>query len=46
MKKLNEQELENVKGGFGFWSGMAFVAGITFLSGVISGYVNPKKCAK
>lgn len=45
MKELNYNELCSVKGGGGgALLGFAIVAGITFLIGVIDGYVRPLKC--
>lgn len=45
MKKVEDNELKNIQGG-GFSWGIAagIVAGITFIIGVIDGYVNPVKC--
>lgn len=45
MKKINDNELEKVQGG-GFSWGIAagVVAAITFIVGVIDGYINPAKC--
>lgn len=45
MKKLNEQELKQINGGaihFGVVAGI--FAGVTFLIGVIDGYVRPLPC--
>jgi hypothetical protein len=43
--KLENKELENIRGGgFGFLIGIG--AFITFLIGVIDGYVRPLKCNK
>ena len=44
MKILNEKELKNVKGGFGFWSLMGIFAGVTFLAGILDGIARPSKC--
>jgi len=45
MKLVEDKELEQITGG-GFSWGIAagIVAGITFIIGVIEGYVNPIKC--
>ena len=43
MKELSVNELSDVKGG-GAAIGLAIVAGITFLIGVIDGFVRPLRC--
>ena len=44
MKKLNHNELKEVKGGFGFW-GIAGLVGIgIFVVGVFDGITRPLKC--
>jgi len=45
MKKVEEKELYEINGG-GFSWGVAagIVAAVTFVIGVIDGYVNPNKC--
>lgn len=43
MKELSVNEMHEVKGG-GATIGFAIVAGITFLIGVIDGFVRPLKC--
>ena len=45
MKTLSEQELHNIKGG-GAAIYLLISAGVTFLIGVIDGYVRPLKCRK
>ena len=44
--KINDKELEKINGGGCFSWGIfsAVVAGVTFIVGLISGYVNPVKC--
>jgi hypothetical protein len=45
MNNLSNETLEKTKGGdIGFLGGVAIVAGIVFVVGVIEGFVNPKKC--
>ena len=45
MKKLNENELKNVNGGISKLAIVGIVgAAITFIVGVIDGYVRPTKC--
>ena len=44
MKLVDEKDLKNVKGGFGFWGAMTLLAGITFISGILDGISRPKRC--
>lgn len=44
MKDLSKDELMNVNGGNGFAIGLGIIAGITFIIGVIDGYVRPLRC--
>ena len=45
MIDIEEKELEQVQGGGISWGIVAgIVAGVTFLIGLIEGYVNPNKC--
>ena len=48
MSKLNEENLENIKGGegiaTGIWIGLAISAAVVFISGVIEGITNPERC--
>lgn len=44
MKELSVNEMHEVKGGSKGIVGFAIVAGITFLIGVIDGFVRPLKC--
>ena len=48
IKKLNEENLENIKGGegitTGIWIGLAISAAVIFISGVIEGITNPERC--
>ena len=47
MKKLNDLELEKIKGGEAIsavWIGLAVAAIVVFISGVIEGITNPEKC--
>lgn len=43
MRELSVNELNEVSGG-GISFGLAIFAGITFIIGVIDGYVRPLKC--
>lgn len=47
MKELSKKELSNIQGG-GFNTGIAFaiIAGLTFIAGIIDGYVRPLACHK
>ena len=45
MKELNKNELMSIEGGGNAVAiGLAIAAGITFIIGVIDGYVRPLKC--
>lgn len=44
MQKLNNIEMTNITGGGIGWILTGIGAGIIFIIGVISGYVNPNKC--
>lgn len=44
MKELDTKELKSVSGGFNIVTGLLMAAGITFIIGVIDGYVRPLKC--
>ena len=43
---IEDKELEQISGGFSWGVAAGIVAGITFIIGVIEGYVNPVKCNK
>lgn len=44
MEVLNKEELLVIQGGLGVWSIMGIVSGITFIIGVIDGYIRPLRC--
>ena len=44
MRELDNKELMTINGGFSIGLGIAIGAGITFLLGVIDGFVRPLKC--
>ncbi len=47
MNKINEDELEKIKGGeavSAVWIGVAISAALIFISGIIQGITNPSKC--
>ena len=44
MKKLNEKELTQVKGGIGFWGAAGIIAAVIFVVGVLDGIARPLKC--
>lgn len=43
MKEISKQELKTIRGG-GFGLGIAIVAGVIFIIGVIDGFVRPLRC--
>ena len=44
MRELDNKELMTINGGFSIGLGIARGAGITFILGVIDGFVRPLKC--
>ncbi len=45
IRKMNDEQLERIKGGgVTVWTGIAITAIVIFLSGVIEGITNPKRC--
>ncbi len=44
MKELSFNELREIDGGNGIAIGLGIVAGITFIIGIIDGYVRPLRC--
>lgn len=47
MKKISENKLKEIKGGASFWAITGIViAALTFIAGVLDGYVRPSKCHK
>ena len=44
MKELSVKEMHDINGGSKGVIGIAIVAGITFLIGVIDGFVRPLRC--
>lgn len=44
MIELSNNELIQIKGGFKWKIGMALAAGISFIIGVIDGYIRPLPC--
>lgn len=44
MKKIEEKKLKQIKGGFNVTIGIAIGVVVTFLLGVIDGYVRPTSC--
>lgn len=44
MKDLSHEELKKVDGGFSIWGTIGAIAGVTFLIGVIDGFVRPLAC--
>ncbi len=46
MKKLNNNELKNINGGFSIGLAIAIPAVISLIAGVLSGIANPDSCNK
>lgn len=47
MKELSKKELSNIQGGaFNVGIALAVTAAITFIAGIIDGYVRPLACHK
>lgn len=44
MKKLNSEELEEIKGGIGFWGIAGIISATIFIIGVLDGIARPLKC--
>ncbi len=44
MKELNNNELHDIVGGNKVAAGLLIAAGITFIIGVIDGYIRPLRC--
>ena len=45
MKKLKENELEKIQGGFSAWAALGIASAVIFLSGVFEGIVHPRSCS-
>ncbi len=44
MKVVKDEKLKQINGGFSAWVGVGIAAAIVFLSGVIEGITNPRRC--
>ena len=44
MKVLTKDELLAIQGGISAWLVMGIIGGITFIIGVIDGFIRPLKC--
>ena len=44
MKKLKNEDLKDIKGGFSLLGAIAISAAVAFISGIISGISNPERC--
>ena len=44
MKVVKDDELEEVKGGIGFWGIAGIVSAVIFIIGVVDGIARPAKC--
>ena len=45
MKKLKNEEMERISGGFSTWAAIAIAAAVIYVSGIIDGIVHPKACS-
>ncbi len=45
MKKVNENKLKEIQGGFSTGAALGIAAAIIFISGIFEGIVHPKSCA-
>ena len=43
-KKIEDEKLKRIKGGFSVWAFVGITAIVAFLVGVVEGYTNPKGC--
>ena len=47
MKKIKNEELENINGGeLGLLAIIGISATVVFITGIISGFVNPRRCGE
>ena len=44
MKKINDNELNNINGGMGGWTIAGISLIVTFVAGVIDGIARPREC--
>ena len=44
MKKLQESELKNIKGGMTVWAAVGISLIVTFVAGIFDGIARPEKC--
>ena len=44
MEVLSQKELITINGGIGIWTIIGIVSGVTFIIGLIDGFVRPLKC--
>lgn len=44
MKKLDQKDLKNMKGGIGFWAVAGIISAAIFIVGVLDGIARPLKC--
>lgn len=44
MKALTKAELQQIDGGIAVWGVMGIIGGITFIIGVLDGFIRPLKC--
>lgn len=44
MKKISDDELNDIKGGIGFWAIAGIISAVIFIVGVLEGITRPVKC--
>ncbi len=44
MKRLKDQDLKTINGGFSGWVVAGISIAVTFIAGIIDGIARPKKC--
>jgi len=44
MQALTNEQLHAIHGGIGFWAVAGIISGITFIIGLLDGFVRPLKC--
>ena len=44
MQKLNQNELQGIQGGIGFWTGVGIVGIGIFIVGILDGFTRPIRC--
>lgn len=44
MQKITVEETKDIRGGFGFWTGVGLVGLGIFIVGVLDGFTRPLRC--